>query len=147
MTKIEGWADEGWGKVADAFQANFDEHGELGAAVGLYVDGASVVDLWGGIADKSSGRSWDEDTIVLVMSTSKGATAICANMLVERGELDLDAPVVTYWPEFGAEGKSGIKVRWLLTHQAGLPLIDTPLTLEEACAWEPVIHALERQAP
>ncbi len=147
MTKIEGTADEGWGKVADAFQTNFDEHGELGAAVGLYVDGKSVVDLWGGVADQASGRSWDEDTIVLVMSTSKGATAICANMLVERGELDLDAPVVTYWPEFGAEGKSGIKVRWLLTHQAGLPLIDTPLTLEEACAWEPVIHALERQAP
>jgi CubicO group peptidase (beta-lactamase class C family) len=147
VTKIEGRADEGWGKVADAFQTNFDEHGELGAAVGLYVDGRPVVDLWGGIADKSSGRSWDEDTIVLVMSTSKGATAICANMLVERGQLDLDAPVVKYWPQFGAEGKSGIKVRWLLTHQAGLPVIDTPLTFEEACAWEPVIHALEQQAP
>ncbi len=147
MTKIEGAAEAGWGKVADAFRTNFDEHGELGAAFGLYVGGRSVVDLWGGVADKSTGRPWDEDTIVLVMSTSKGATAICANMLVERGELDLDAPVVTYWPEFGAEGKSGIKVRWLLTHQAGLPLVDTPLTLEEACAWEPVIHALERQAP
>lgn len=147
MTRIEGWADEGWGKVADAFRANFDEHGELGAAFGLYVDGKPVVDLWGGIADKATGRSWDEDTIVLVMSTSKGATAICANMLVERGQLDLDAPVVTYWPEFGAAGKSEIKVRWLLTHQAGLPLVDATLTLEEACAWEPVIHALERQAP
>jgi CubicO group peptidase (beta-lactamase class C family) len=147
MTKVQGWADESWGKVADAFQTNFDEHGELGAAVGLYVDGTSVVDLWGGIADKSTARPWNEDTIVLVMSTSKGATAICANMLAERGELDLDAPVVTYWPEFGAEGKTGIKVRWLLTHQAGLPLVDTALTLEEACAWEPVIQALERQAP
>jgi CubicO group peptidase (beta-lactamase class C family) len=147
VTKIQGRADEGWGKVADAFQTNFDEHGELGAAFGLYVDGKPVVDLWGGVADKSAGRSWDEDTIVLVMSTSKGATAICANMLVERGQLDLDAPVATYWPEFGAAGKSEVKVRWLLTHQAGLPLIDTPLTMEEACAWEPVIHALERQAP
>jgi CubicO group peptidase (beta-lactamase class C family) len=108
---------------------------------------ASPWSIWGGVADTLTGRSWTGDTIVLVMSTTKGATAICANMLVERGQLDLDAPVVTYWPEFGAAGKEHIKVRWLLTHQAGLPFVDGPLTFEEACAWEPVIHALERQPP
>jgi CubicO group peptidase (beta-lactamase class C family) len=147
VTKVEGRTDEGWGKVADAFQTNFDEHGELGAGVSVYAGGQPVVDLWGGVADTLTGRSWTGDTIVLVMSTTKGATAICANMLVERGQLDLDAPVVTYWPEFGAAGKEHIKVRWLLTHQAGLPFVDGPLTFEEACAWEPVIHALERQPP
>ena len=83
----------------------------------------------------------------LVASTTKGATAICAHLLAQRGELDLDAPVVKYWPEFGAAGKEQIPVRWLLSHQAGLPVVDGPLTFEEACAWHPVIRALEAQKP
>ena len=82
-----------------------------------------------------------------VASTTKGATAICAHLLVQRGELDLDAPVVKYWPEFGAAGKEQIPVRWLLSHQAGLPVVDGPLTFEDACAWHPVIRALEAQKP
>ncbi|WP_433358992.1 serine hydrolase domain-containing protein [Streptosporangium sp. CA-115845] len=86
-------------------------------------------------------------TIVQVASTTKGATAICAHMLAQRGELDLDAPVARYWPEFGANGKEQIKVRWLLSHQAGLPLVDGPLTFEQACAWHPVTRALEAQKP
>jgi CubicO group peptidase (beta-lactamase class C family) len=147
MSEINGHADEGWGAVADAFRRNFDEHGEVGAACCVYRDGRPVVDLWGGIADRSSQRPWERDTIALVFSTTKGATAICAHMLVERGELDLDAPVVEYWPEYGVEGKEGTKVRWLLSHQAGLPGVVERLTLEEACAWDPVIHALERQQP
>ncbi|MFI6505349.1 serine hydrolase domain-containing protein, partial [Nonomuraea typhae] len=73
--------------------------------------------------------------------------ALCAHLLVQRGELDLDAPVIDYWPEFGAAGKDRIPVRWLLSHQAGLPVVDGPLTFEQACAWEPVIGALEAQAP
>ncbi|WP_220448234.1 serine hydrolase domain-containing protein [Nonomuraea diastatica] len=85
--------------------------------------------------------------MVQVASTTKGATAICAHMLAQRGELDLDAPVARYWPEFGANGKEQIKVRWLLSHQAGLPLVDGPLTFEQACAWHPVIRALETQEP
>ena len=83
----------------------------------------------------------------LVASTTKGATAICAHLLAQRGELDLDAPVVEYWPEFGAAGKEQIPVRWLLSHQAGLPVVDGPLTFEDACAWHPVIRALEAQKP
>ena len=95
---------------------------------------------------RRTGRG-SKDTIALVASTTKGATAICAHLLAQRGELDLDAPVVKYWPEFGADGKEHIPVRWLLSHQAGLPFVDGPLTFEEACAWDPVIRALEAQKP
>ncbi|GAB2781617.1 serine hydrolase domain-containing protein [Amycolatopsis magusensis] len=140
--------EPGWGKVADAFRANFDgDPGELGAACSVYVGGRPVVDLWDGLADRESNQPWRENTIVQVASTTKGAAAICAHLLVQRGELDLDAPVVRYWPEFGAAGKEEILVRWLLSHQAGLPIVDGPLTFEEACDWDPVIRALEVQKP
>ncbi|PXX61739.1 CubicO group peptidase (beta-lactamase class C family) [Nocardia tenerifensis] len=143
----ENGVAEGFGKVADAFRANFADGGEIGAACSVYLDGRPVVDLWGGQADRRTGRTWDENTTVRVASTTKGFTAICAHLLAQRGDLDLDAPVVTYWPEFGAHGKERIPVRWLLSHQAGLPAIDTELTFEQACAWDPVIGALEAQAP
>ena len=147
-TVVQGHVEEGWGKVADAFRANFEGNpGEVGAACCVCAGGRPVVDLWGGLADREANRPWDKDTISAVASTTKGATAICAHMLVQRGELDLDAPVVKYWPEFGQAGKEHIPVRWLLSHQAGLPAIDGPLTFEEACSWDPVIRALEAQKP
>ncbi|ACL16227.1 EstA family serine hydrolase [Methanosphaerula palustris] len=147
-TLVQGHVEEGWEKVSDAFRENFEgTPGEVGAACCVYVGGRPVVDLWGGLADRETNRPWDKDTIVAVASTTKGATAICAHLLVQRGLLDLDAPVVKYWPEFGAAGKEKILVRWLLSHQAGLPVIDGPLTFEEACAWDPVIRALEAQKP
>jgi CubicO group peptidase (beta-lactamase class C family) len=151
-TLMQGHVEEGWGKVADVFRENFEElpggsPGEVGAACCVYVDGSPVVDLWGGLADRESNRPWEKDTICAVASTTKGATAICAHMLVQRGLLDLDAPVVKYWPEFGQAGKEHIPVRWLLSHQAGLPCIDGPLTFEEVCDWDPVIRALEAQKP
>ena len=103
---MEGHVADGWGKVADVFRANFHGNpGEVGPACCVYVGGRPVVDLWGGLADCEANRPWHHDTIVLVASTTKGATAICAHLLAQRGELDLDAPVVTYWPEFGAAGK------------------------------------------
>ncbi len=147
-TAVQGHVEEGWGKVADAFRANFEgSPGEVGAACCVYVGGRPVVDLWGGLADSGANQPWNENTIARVASTTKGATAICAHLLAQRGELDLDAPVVKYWPEFGANGKDQIPVRWLLSHQAGLPVVDGPLTFEEACAWDPVIRALEAQKP
>jgi CubicO group peptidase (beta-lactamase class C family) len=128
--------------------ANFEGGpGEVGAACSVYVGGRPVVNLWGGLADRDADRPWREDTIVQVASTTKGATAICAHMLAQRGLLDLDAPVIGYWPEFGAAGKENILVRWLLSRQAGLPVVDGPLTFEQACAWDPVIRALEAQRP
>ncbi|AXB48646.1 serine hydrolase [Amycolatopsis albispora] len=144
----EQCVEEGWGKVADAFRANFTEgHGEVGAACSVYVGGRPVVDLWDGLADREANRPWRRNTIAQVASTTKGATAICAHLLAQRGLLDLDAPVARYWPEFAAGGKENILVRWLLSHQAGLPIVDGPLTFEEACAWHPVIRALEAQKP
>jgi CubicO group peptidase (beta-lactamase class C family) len=147
MTQIDGLVERGWERVADTFRANFDKGEDLGAGCCVYVDGRPVVDLWGGVADRETGRPWDRDTIALVASTTKGATAICAHLLVQRGQLDLDAPVTRYWPEFGAADKEQLPVRYLLSHQAGLPYVDPPVTFEEACAWDPLIRALEVQRP
>jgi CubicO group peptidase (beta-lactamase class C family) len=144
---IEGQVEAGYGGVRDAFATNFSSHGDVGAAFCLYVNGRKVVDIWGGVADLKTGRKWDEDTLTLVYSTSKGVSAICAHLLAQRGQLDLDAPVVDYWPEFRQAGKSQIPVRWLLSHRAGLPAIDRHLTPEEALAWEPAVEALAGQSP
>ncbi|QQQ74039.1 beta-lactamase family protein [Saccharothrix sp. 6-C] len=149
MTSTAGpGVEDGWGEVADVFRANFEgEPGEVGAACSVYVDGRPVVDLWAGFADRAANRPWTGDTVVQVASTTKGATAICAHLLAQRGLLDLDAPVTRYWPEFGANGKERVLVRHLLSHQAGLPVVDGPLTFEQACDWDPVIRALEAQEP
>ncbi|TCO53755.1 serine hydrolase domain-containing protein [Actinocrispum wychmicini] len=144
----ENGVEHGWGKVADVFRANFKgDPGEIGAAVSVYVGGRPVVNLWDGLADRKANLPWRRNTVVRVASATKGATAICAHILADRGLLDLDAPVVKYWPEFGANGKDQIPVRLLLSHQAGLPIVDGPLTFEQACAWHPVIRALEAQPP
>ncbi len=147
MTEIGGSVEPGFEGVAEAFTRNFADHGDIGAATAVYVGGKKVVDLWGGTADVDTGAPYTEDTLQLVFSTTKGATAACANLLADRGELDLDAPVATYWPEFKAAGKEEIPVRWLLTHQAGLPYVDASVSYEEMLEWDPVIRALEAQAP
>ena len=143
---LNGSVEPGWNGVADAFRQtqNGTDHG---AALCVYVDGKPVVDLWTGLADRSTGRPWERDTPQLVASTTKGATAICAHVLVERGLLDLDAPVTRYWPEFGQAGKQDVLVRHLLSHQAGLPYVEPELPFDEACRWTPMIQALEAQAP
>ncbi|MET7864628.1 serine hydrolase domain-containing protein [Micromonospora taraxaci] len=145
--QIHGHADEGYGRVADVFRDNFATQGEAGAAATVYVRGRKVVDLYGGVADTRTGRPWEVHTPVVVFSCTKGILAICAYLLVQQGRLDLDAPVTRYWPEFGQHGKADIPVRWLLTHQAGLPALDRPLALDEVLAWDPVIKAIEAQTP
>jgi CubicO group peptidase (beta-lactamase class C family) len=145
--EIDGWVAPGFGAVRDAFAANFASGAEVGAAFAVYHRGEKVVDLWGGTADRATGRPWEERTIVLVFSTTKGATATCAHLLAARGALDLDAPVVRYWPEFGSAGKEGVTVAHLLSHEAGLAWVDEPMALEDALAWDPVVAALARQAP
>ncbi|MFF5366525.1 serine hydrolase domain-containing protein [Streptomyces sp. NPDC013187] len=147
MTTIEGEVAAGFEPVREAFAANFSAHGDIGAAVCVYQYGRPVVDLWGGIADSETGRPWTRDTLQLVYSATKGATATAAHMLVERGALDLDAPVAEYWPEFAANGKADIPVRWLLSHQAGLITLDQPVPLNEALAWHPMVAALAAQRP
>jgi CubicO group peptidase (beta-lactamase class C family) len=133
--------------VREAFAENFTRHGEVGAAVAVTVDGKLVVDLWGGYADAARTRPWTRDTIVNVASATKGVTAICAHRLADRGLLDLDAPVVTYWPEFAQAGKSAIPVHLLLSHRAGLPAIDAPLPAEAIYDWDVMTSALAAQAP
>lgn len=147
MTKISGWTAPGFEPVREAFQANFDQGSEVGAAFGAYHHGELVVDLWGGIADTTTDRTWDEDTLVLVYSTTKGITAMCANRLAQQGAIDVEAPVATYWPEFAQAGKENVTVAELLSHRAGLAWVDGSLSFEQALAWEPVVEALEHQAP
>jgi len=144
---IGGRCEPGFEAVSDAFTRNFADYREVGAACCVYLDGHPVVDLWGGLADRESGRPWSEDTIVLVYSSTKGVTATAANLLIERGELDPDTPVAHYWPEFAAAGKESIPVRHLLSHQTGLPVVDGEFTLDDVLAWDPVVAALAKQAP
>ncbi len=146
-TRINGWTAPGFEEVRAAFQANFDDGLEAGAAFGAYHRGQKVVDLWGGVADTRTGRVWDEDSLVLVYSTTKGITSMCANRLAQKGAIDVEAPVALYWPEFGQAGKSDVTVADLLSHRAGLAWVDGTLTFEEALSWDPVVEALERQAP
>lgn len=144
---LDGWTAPGFEAVREGFEQNFAKDLEIGAAFAAYHGGELVVDLWGGVADPMTNRPWSRDTLELVFSTTKGATAICAHRLAQEGRLDVDAPVVEYWPEFGQAGKERIPVSYLLSHQAGLAWVDEPLTLEDALAWDPMIHALERQRP
>jgi CubicO group peptidase (beta-lactamase class C family) len=147
MIEINGHVEEGWGAVADVFGSHFEQDLERGAACAVSVGGRPVVDVWAGVADSRSGRPWREDTVSVALSVTKGATALCAAILVDRGLLDLDAPVARYWPEFAAAGKQQIPVRWVMSHRAGLSAVDAELTIDEICAWEPMVRALERQAP
>ena len=144
---VLGFVEPGFGAVADAFERNFAEHGELGAAFSLYADGRRVVDIWGGTADKASGRPWDNDTLQLVFSATKGAAAICIAKLVSDGRLGYDDRVAMHWPEFAAEGKQGVTVGELLSHQAGLLAVDRKLTFNEVMAVTPLVEALGAQRP
>ena len=146
-TDVHGFVARGFEPVREAFARNFAQHGEIGAACCVYLRGEPVVDIHGGLADAASGRAWQADTLQLVFSATKGVTATCVLMLVERGAIDLDAPVARYWPEFAAGGKESIPVRWLLSHRAGLAAIEGDFTLEQALSWDPVVTALAAQAP
>ncbi|MER7577751.1 serine hydrolase domain-containing protein [Streptomyces sp. NPDC126514] len=134
--QIQGHCDARFEGVRAAFEENFRERGELGAAVTVLLDGEPVVDLWGGWSDAARSRPWERETLVNVWSTTKGATALCAHLLADRGLLDLDTPVAAYWPEFAAVGKENILVRHLLSHRAGLAGLREPHTLAELYDWE-----------
>jgi CubicO group peptidase (beta-lactamase class C family) len=146
-TEIGGWVAPGFEGVRDAFAENFCSHGDKGASLGVYVDGEPKVDLWGGTADVSTGRPWTEDSVSIVYSATKGATAILAWLLAQRGLLDFDAPVARYWPEFAGGGKAGVPVRYLFTHQVGLPYLDRKLTREEVLEGARIVEVLEQEVP
>ena len=145
--EIYGTCKPGFEAVQDAFEANFAEGLEVGAAAAVTVDGEFVVDIWGGNAD-SEGAPWQRDTIVNVYSTTKTMAATCMLMLADRGELDFDAPVAQYWPEFAQNGKEGVLVSHVMAHTAGVPGFDPPLTtIERLYDLEAVADNLAAQAP
>jgi len=143
---VRGHCDPRFERVRRVFEKSF-ETGEVGAAVAITLDGELVVDLWGGWADAARSRPWQRDTIVNVYSTTKGVTALCAHRLAEAGKLDLDAEVVRYWPEFAQAGKARIPVRWLLSHQAGLPAVRRPLAQDALYDWPVLCDALAAETP
>jgi len=133
--------------LRELFAAKLESGEDLGASLALNIDGEMVVDLWGGWADEARTVPWTENTITNVFSTTKSMTALAALALVDCGELDLDATVASYWPEFAAQGKEGIKVRHLLSHMSGVSGWEQPVTLEDVYDWDKSTALLAAQAP
>jgi CubicO group peptidase (beta-lactamase class C family) len=144
---IGGAVDPRFASVRDAFAENFSTRGEIGASVCVVLDGTVVVDLWGGWRDRASQRPWERDTLVNVFSVGKAVAALCVARLVGQGTLAYDDPVALVWPEFAARDKSGITVRQLLSHQAGLPALRRPLPDGAIFDWDTMCTALADQAP
>ena len=142
-----GWVAPGFEEVRDEFDRNFAERGEIGAAVAAYWRGEKVVDLWGGRRTPTGDEPWNEDTMVVVNSTTKGLAAMTVAVANSRGWIDYDAPVAEYWPEFAQNGKGAITVRQLLSHEAGLVWIDEPLHFEDMRDLDRVSGVLARQKP
>ncbi|MET8559388.1 serine hydrolase domain-containing protein [Streptomyces flaveolus] len=144
---VNGTVAEGFEPVREAFAANFALLGERGAAVAVYRDGHRVVDLWAGTQDVDGTAPWQPGTAQIVRSATKGVAAAALLLLHQRGALDLDAPVGTYWPEYKAAGKEHTRVRDLLAHRAGVPVLDRPLTPAEAADPDLGAAAVAAQAP
>lgn len=144
MTAIHGLCEPGFGRVADAFAANFAERGEIGAAVSVFSGGRPVVDLWGGHRDAGRTKPWDRDTLVCMMSVGKGMTAICVHRLIERGAIALDAPVARYWPEFAAAGKEGVTVHHVLGATSGALFADG-VPFGAVTDWDAMTGGIARQ--
>jgi CubicO group peptidase (beta-lactamase class C family) len=145
--RIQGSVREGFEPVREAFRKNFSHGNELGAACCVYHNGEKVVDLWGGVRDKTSGQPWEEDTMVVVYSTTKGLAAMTLAIAHSRGWLDYDERVSTYWPEFAQNGKEKITVRQLLAHQAGLFAFNEPVDKDTVADLDRLAVILARQTP
>ena len=144
---VDGFTHDKYAAVRDAFEANFASGADLGASFCATVNGETVVDVWGGWADAAKTRPWERDTIVNVYSTTKTMTALTALLIADRGELDFDAPVAKYWPEFAANGKGAIKVSHLMAHSAGLSGWREKITTKDLYDWDKVVGLLAAQAP
>jgi CubicO group peptidase (beta-lactamase class C family) len=145
--KVEGQVSRGFEAVRDAFADNFTRRGELGGACSAYHRGEKVVDLWGGIRNKETGEPWEQETMVLIWSASKGLAAMTLAIAHSRGWLDYDERIATYWPEFAQHGKAHITVRQLLAHQAGLFAFDEPVDEHVVADLDRLAVVLARQKP
>ncbi len=147
MAELHGVCADRFGPVRDVLAKNLDSGEELGASLVVDVDGDIVVDLWGGFRDQARTVPWTEDTITNVWSSTKTVTSLAALMLADRGELDVDAPVATYWPEFAANGKKDVLVRHLMSHSSGVSGLDQPAKGEDLYDWELATSRMAAQAP
>jgi CubicO group peptidase (beta-lactamase class C family) len=146
-TALGGTCSGRFEPLRELFKAKLEWGEDLGASLAVNIDGEMVVDLWGGWADEARTLPWTENTITNVFSTTKAMTSLAALVLVDRGELDLDESVASYWPEFAANGKAGIKVRHLLSHTSGVSGWDQPVTIEDVYDWDKSTAMLAAQAP
>ncbi len=144
---VHGIYDDRFEQVREEFEKNFTDRGDVGASFAVTIEGQYVIDLWGGHRNAARSLPWEENTIANVYSTSKTMTFLSALILADRGELDFDAPVAKYWPQFAKNGKKDIPVRFLLSHSAGLPGFSKVLQPEDLYDWDTPVDDLERQAP
>jgi CubicO group peptidase (beta-lactamase class C family) len=147
MAELSGTCDARFDAVRDALQRNVDSGEEAGASIVVDLDGEIAVDLWGGFRDEAGTAAWARDTITNVWSSTKTVTSLAALMLVERGQLDVDAPVSAYWPQFAANGKQDVLVRNLLSHTSGVSGLDQPAVTEDMYDWEKSTARFAAQAP
>lgn len=144
---MEGECSPGFERLQDAFCRNFEDHAEIGAAIALVVDGKLVVDLWGGHRDAERERPWQSDTLVNVWSTTKGITAACFAIAVDRGLCRYEDEVARYWPDFAQAGKQHVTIGQLLSHQAGLSAFARPYAIEDLYDSEVAARELAAQEP
>jgi CubicO group peptidase (beta-lactamase class C family) len=147
MSTVEGSCDPAFAGVRELLARQVADGVEVGAAIAVEVGGRLVVDLWAGHTDEARTKPWQADTLVNVWSTTKTPTALLAHLLVDRGQLDLDAPVARYWPEFAAAGKEDLPVRYLLSHRAGLSAFRVPVTVEDLYDWKLTTERLAETEP
>ena len=147
MADIQGTCDDRFSVLGDILSSSIDNGSDLGASVAVTIEGEMVCDLWGGWADTEKSKPWKENTITNVWSTTKTMTALCALVLVDRGELDVNSAVAKYWPEFAANGKENIEVRHLMSHTSGVSGWAQPVVVEDLYDWEKSTSMLAAQEP
>ncbi|MEY4338252.1 MAG: hypothetical protein RLZ14_102 [Actinomycetota bacterium] len=147
MADIHGSLDSRFARMGEVLSANIDSGADVGASVAVMHEGELVVDIWGGWVDEAHTAPWQADTLTNVWSSTKTQMALCALILADRGQLDLDAPVASYWPEFAANGKDGVLVKHLLSHTSGVSGWDQPVVVDDIYDWEASTAKLAAQAP
>jgi CubicO group peptidase (beta-lactamase class C family) len=147
MAQIQGYCYARFKEAQQLLQDFITSGEEVGASIAVNINGHNVVDIWGGYADEDQCHPWEMDTIVNLFSTTKTVTALAALMLIDRGQLDIDANVSQYWPEFAANGKQDVKVCHVLSHRSGVSGWEDTMTLESICNFEKAASSLARQAP
>ena len=145
--EIHGFCEEPFKLIEDAFRLNFQQGQEIGASVAVVHEGKLVVDLWGGYMDNQQTRSWEKNTLVNVYSTTKIMGAICMHLLADRNQIDLDAPIATYWPEFAQAGKENMPVKYILSHTTGIPGFSEKIAVEALYDWDRMTKMIAAQKP